>query len=524
MRDGKTVNDYLFAYSSKKNQQTIKGIILAGGEGVRYADGEVPKVLQFFEGKPLMSHSIDSLIEMGIRDENISILINDEAKFADEIRSFVSGKYKEIICFDAGRKYRWEKTQLKGFGPISKAWAIAKYVDYLYRDVIEAGLSGDEWEDDILLILNADSIYPKKSLKIATGVAKKCFKVYSDQTSRHEDEDRFSALIYGLNTLETKTRRSPVLQEESILPFEIRMDNTLDRHFSVRGEVIGFQKLENNIESGIFAFKAGDLYEAICDWCELGRYVPVTENLNTLENVLYSIYLPHKEEIDTRDVGLAIDALLKELKKSGFNVAKYRHFKEAIHWSEIDDFDDLNNIRNDLIEIFESRAKEGCLENKLGSGLNFICNKLMTKDYYGKRRRVLAISSNMTYLNLNDMALRDKAKQFLGVLKTLSLSDEDLRDICAEHEDYVFGPKEIADAISWEIPIDLRFILDRRTLKGDSHNFNEQLKQYLNIEFEGTADLIYDYIICERALEWSEYCKKLTQLNHEAPARIKSFQ
>jgi len=513
---GKTVNDYLSAYSPKKNQQIIKGVILAGGEGKRYADGEVPKVLQPFDGKPIISHPINSLKELGISDKNIGVLINEEISFSDEIESFISDRYSEISCFNIGCKYEWEKQELKKFGPISKAWAIAKYVSHLYADLDEWG-SSDKWEDDILLVLNADSIYPKKSLDIATQVAQKCFKTYSDANARFRDRNnRFSALICGLKTLEKKERRLPTLEELALLPFEIKLNSMLYPFFFINGEVTSFQKAKTDIESAIFAFKAGDLYRAICISGGSGRHVPVSENLNTLEDDLYNIYLPNKQNdyVDIEDAGRAIDVLLEELKKSGFNVAEYKKFNEAMHWENFQDFDDVDEIRQDLTEIFEQRAKKGYLENKLGSGLNFICNQLLTKDSMGGRYRVLSINLNMTYLNLNNLALRDRAKQFLGTLKALSLSDKDLLDDWREYAYATFEPKEILEAIGWGFPINLEFILGNLRLNANSkHSFNMQLKCYLNEEFESAGNLIYNYLICERANEWSEYCKKAEAKN-----------
>ena len=489
----------------KDGSGTCKAIILAGGEGIRYADGEVPKVLQFFDGKPIITYPIDSLKEIGIPDKNIIVLINEETKFADEISSFISEKYSKISCFDVGLKHKWEK-----FGHISKALAIAKYVDHLYAESADWYIDNGKWEDDILLILNADSVYPKKSLDIAARVAQKCFKTYPDVNARCNDRpNRFSALICGLNTLEKKVHRLPTLVESTLLPFEIKLDDILNPHFSVSGEVNGFRKVEENFESAIFAFKAVDLYNAICNSNRAGHYVPVTEKLSTLESSLCDIYLPYHEEIDLEDDGRAIDALLDELKNSGFDVTKYKNFNKAINWEELDDCGDTSEIRYDLIEIFEARAKEGFLENKFGSGLNFICNQLQTKDSMDRRYRVLSINLNMTYLNLNNLALRARAKQFLGTLKALSLSDKDLLDDWREYADATFEPKEILEAIGWGFPINLEFILGNLRLNANSeHSFNTQLKCYLNEEFESAGNLIYNYLICERANEWSEYCKE----------------
>jgi hypothetical protein len=492
---------------------TNRAVILAGGEGIRFADGEVPKVLQYVDGMPVIAHTINCLKNQGFSDENINVLVR--GKFADEVLGFLYHTYPHISPYSCERQYEW-----KDFGPMSKALELVKYAKSTWPDSdYDSPPEAEPWEDDILLVLNGDSIYPARSIEIATNVAKQAFGKYFGKGGT---EKRYSALIYALKTPFVKKRRLPVFQ--MAMPANaLVLGKDVRSHVSIDGNLTDFQQRESNLESAIFAYKAGDFLFA-CGQSE-GHFVPAIEKVSTLDEVLWAIHPEKKDRWAGEYAERAVENLVNELNRSGANI-KMPNFDTV-------EFDDLSYIKDNLVDELTQRMQKGYLPSEYGTGLSWICKEI-TKDR-GLRSNVLCVHSNATYLNLNDMQSINTAREFLKLLDIPKVKYEDEDDDVAEAfggaffdeltpqdfknlENCIKDKKELLlEAEFWGLPIDLRIFSDEfgdadyvKNRNWSLFELNQKLMEYLRKDYgKSAADILYKYITVARIEDWLKFAKPL---------------
>ena len=203
----------------------VRVVILAGGEGIRFADGgQVPKISQLIEGKPVIAHSIDTLKELKVSEEDIDVIIGGE--FADEFARYLEQNYRDVNVMHYSEKglhkrgerepslvYSLSEYLCEHYAPIQEELPdefddSVKDADFelLHYDSSNIGTQilsedGNETEpflckvkptqEDVLVLLNADSVYTEKSLKEALES--------SEQALEHKG---YAGIIYNLKTLE----------------------------------------------------------------------------------------------------------------------------------------------------------------------------------------------------------------------------------------------------------------------------------------------------------------------------------
>ena len=444
-----------------------KAIILAGGKGLRYAEGDVPKTLQFLEGKPIVTYSIDSLKEIGLKNEDITVITGGD--FADETVGFLKREYNGINVGNYDKEYI-ERAKL---GSIAKTWKIANCISGMLHHCFD--IFNEDRLDDIVMCINADSIYPKRALKNAFELSERTFDKYDKKREENiginegNSRKRCSGLVYSLKTPHPGEIAAPIYcDEEPPFHYSAKVYDWTKRFINVKNKVVGFEKKENgSYDPAIFTFKAIDLYDTICTFQEDGRHpVPVIDGLDVNEDELHDIYAVenNRDGYERYELWESIDKIEEVLTR---NNIKVRINRKKLG-EETDNFDELLKFRNRLVKRFEREVGYKHLKSGFGTGLKWICNQMVKEGH-----DILGVESDTVYFNLNHLIEREEAKKVLRLFSHLVKSKD--RAEPYERCDYLNDKDEddidsisffsgeaglLAEAIKWDVPIDLEYIFE----------------------------------------------------------------